>query len=135
MADLPIATHRYLLESLSELQHMSTTLVRNFLKFVASIKKSAKPVLKQLFATAMSDVRTTTGSNLRNILLQTNLLNVDELHPGTADLIRYKEILEIDKWRIPIIREIIDMKCGDIDPPEGWTIAELQEILDLVCTG
>ena len=135
MADLPIATHRYLLESLSELQHMSTTLVRNFLKFVASIKKSNKPVLRQLFAIAKSDVRTTTGSNLRNILLQTNLLNVDELHPGTADLIRYKEILEIDKWRIPIIGEIIDMKCGDMDPPEGWTIAELQEILDLVCTG
>ena len=135
MADLPIATHRYLLESLSEQQHMTTTLVRNFLKFVASIKKSNKPVLRQLFAIAKSDVRTTTGSNLRNILLQTNLLNVDELHPGTADLIRYKEILEIDKWRIPIIREIIDMKCGDIDPPEGWTIAELQEILDLVCTG
>ena len=135
MADLPIATHRYLLESLSEQQHMTTTLVRNFLKFVASIKKSNKPVLRQLFAIAKSDVRTITGSNLRNILLQTNLLNVDELHPGTADLIRYKEILEIDKWRIPIIREIIDMKCGDIDPPEGWTIAELQEILDLVCTG
>ena len=133
MADLPIATHRYLLESLSEQQHMSTTLVRNFLKFVASIKKSNKPVLRQLFAIAKSDVRTTTGSNVRNILLQTNLLNVDELHPGTADLIRYKEILEIDKWRIPIIREIIDMKCGDMDPPEGWTIDELQEILDLVC--
>ena len=135
MADLPIATHRYLLESLSEQQHMSTTLFRNFLKFVASIKKSAKPVLKQLFATAMSDVRTTTGSNLRNILLQTNLLNVDELHPGTVDQIRYNEILEIDKWRIPIIREIIDMKCGDMEPPEGWTIDKLQEILELVCTG
>ena len=135
MADLPIATHRYLLESLSEQQHMSTTLVRNFLKFVTSIKKSSKPVLKELFAVAKSDVRTTTGSNLRNIMLQTNLLNVEKIHPGTADQIKYKEILEIDKWRVPIIREIIDMKCGDMDPPEGWTIDELQEILDLVCTG
>ena len=127
MADLPIATHRYLLESVSEQQHMSTTLVRNFLKFVTSIKKSSKPVLKQLFAIAKSDVRTITGSNLRNILLQTNLLNVKELHPGTANQIKYKEIL--DKWTVPIIRDIIDMKCGDMDPPEGCTIR------DLVCTG
>ena len=135
MADLPIATHRYLLEPLFEQQHMSTTLVRNFLKFVASLKKSNKPVLRQLFAIAKSDVRTTTGSNLRNILLQTNLLNVDELQPDTVGQIRYKEILEIDKWRISLIREIIDMKCGAIDEPEGWLLEELQDILNLVCTG
>ena len=114
---------------------MSTTLVRNFLKFVASLKKSNKPVLRQLFAIAKSDVRTTTGSNLRNILLQTNLLNVDELQPDTVGQIRYKEILEIDKWRISLIREIIDIKFGAIDEPEGWLLEELQDILNVVCTG
>ena len=80
-------------------------------------------------------MRTTTGSNLRNILLQTNLLNVDELQPDTVGQIRYKEILEIDKWRISLIREIIDMKCGAIDEPEGWLLEELQDILNVVCTG
>ena len=135
MAELPLATHRYLLEPVSEQQHMSTTLIRNYLKFISSIKKSNKPVLRQLFEIAKADVRTITGSNLRNILLKTDLLNVDELHPGIAQQIKYKEINKLDLWRIPMIKELIDIKCGDNFPPDGWTSDELQEVLDFVCTG
>ena len=135
MAELPLATHRYLLEPVSEQQHMSTTLIRNYLKFISSIKKSNKPVLRQLFEIAKADVRTITGSNLRNILLKTDLLNVDDLHPGITQQIKYKEINKLDLWRIPMIKELIDIKCGDNLPPDGWTSDELQEILDFVCTG
>ena len=48
---------------------MSITLIRNFLKFITSIKTSNKPVLRQLYGITKADVRTTTGSNLRNILI------------------------------------------------------------------
>ena len=134
MADLPLATHRYLIEPLSGQPHMSITLIRNFLKFISSIKNSNKPVLKQLYNITKSDVRTTTGSNLRNILVKTNYLNVDDLHPGIVQDIKYKEIQEGDMWRIPIIKEIMDIKCGETHPPDGWTIEELEEILELACT-
>ena len=135
MADLPLATHRYLIEPLSGQPHMSITLIRNFLKFISSIKNSNKPVLKQLYNITKSDVRTTTGSNLRNILVKTNYLNVDDLHPGIVQDIKYKEIQEGNMWRIPIIKEIMDIKCGETNPPDGWTIEELEEILELACTG
>ena len=135
MADLPLATHRNLLEPLYDQQHMSITLMRNFLNFISSIKKSSKPVLRQLYSIAKADVRTTTGSNLRNILLKTNLSNVDELCPSAVSNIQYKEISDMDRWRIPIIRQLIDIKCGDINPPDGWNPQELQEILVLACTG
>ena len=134
MADLPLATHRYLLESLSEQQHMSTTVIRHYLKFISNIEKSNKPVLRQLLSIAKADVRTVTGSNLRNILLKTNLSTVDELHPGIAQQITYKQISERDLWRIPIIKELVDIKCGDKTQPDGWEIEELQQILDFVCT-
>ena len=45
-----------------------------------------------------------------------------------------KELSDMDMWRIPIIRELIDIKCGVMYPPDGWTSQELQEILDLACT-
>ena len=134
MADLPFATHRYLIEQVSGQQHMSTTLIRNFLKFILSIRNSTKPVLRQLYSITKSDVRTTTGSNLRNILMLTNLKSVDDLLPETVHEIRYKEIKKEDMWRIPIIMEAMDIKSGDINPPDGWTTEEIDEILEYVCT-
>ena len=134
MADLPYATHRYLIEPVSGQQHMSTTVMRNFLQFISKVRQSPKPVLRQMYSIAKDDVRTTTGSNLRNILLLTNLTSVDELRPSTVAQIKYKEISSINKWRVPLIKELIDMKYGDLSPPENWTIEELEEILDYACT-
>ena len=38
--------------------------------------------------------------------------------------IKYKEMQDRDKWRIPLIKEVIDMKYGNTIP-EGWTQEEL----------
>ena len=134
MADLPYATHRYLIEPVSGTQHMTITLIRNFLSFIDKIKKSPKPVLRHLYSISKADVRTTTGSNLRNILLQTSLSSVDDLKPGVVQQLKYFEIKERDMWRIPIIKEAMDIRAGIIDPPDGWTRDELEEIPDFACT-
>ena len=74
MADLPYATHRYLIEPVSGVQHMTISLIRYFLNFINKIKQSPIAVLRNLYSIAKADVRTTTaGSNHRNILLQTSL--------------------------------------------------------------
>ena len=134
MADLPYATHRYLIEPLSGQQHMTKTLMRNFLNFTARIQNSPKSVLRQLYNITKNDVRTTTGSNLRNILLLTDLSSVDDLLPNIVDQIGYKEISNNDLWRVSIIKEAIDMKHGVLKVPDGWTFAKLDEIIEFACT-
>ena len=109
---------------------MSTTVIRHYLKFISNIKKSNKLVLRQL----LSILRTVTGSNLRNILLKTTLSSVDELHPGIAQQITFKQISERNLWKIPIMKELVDIKCGHKTPPDWWEIEELQQILDFICT-
>ena len=79
-------------------------------------------------------MRTTTGSNLRNILLLTGLDNIDDLLPTVIETIKYKQISNDDMWRVQLIKEILDMKHGVIDLPEGWTIEEAEDILNLACT-
>ena len=133
MADLPYGTHRYLIEPVSEQQHMSLTLMRNFLNFISKVRNSPKQVLRQLYSVTKADVRSTTGSNLRNILLLTDLSRIDDLQPSTVNKIKYKEMLDRDKWRIPLIKEVMDMKYGNTTP-EGWTQEELDEILEFACT-
>ena len=66
MLDLPWATHRCLIEPLTETQHRSKVLIKRYLSF---IEKSEKMSLKQLLRLSRRDVRTVTGHNLRPIML------------------------------------------------------------------
>ena len=66
-------------------------------------------------------------------MLLTDLPNIDDLQPSTVDKIKYKEMLDRDKWRISLIKEVMDMKHGNIIP-EGWTQEEMDEILEFACT-
>ena len=113
---------------------MNIKVIKNFIQFISSIKNSPKPALRQLYSIVKSDVRTTTGANLRNILLKTSLSNVDEIDMSTVRQIKYKEIANEDMWRIPIIKEIIDIKYGLVTPPEGWSDEELNEVFHHACT-
>ena len=112
---------------------MSLTLIRNYINFIKKVRNSPKQVLRQLYSVSKADVRSTTGSNLRNIILLTDLTNIDDLQPSTVDKIKYKEMLDRDKWRIPLIKEVMDMKHGNTIP-EGWIQEEMDEILEFACT-
>ena len=89
--------------------------------------------MKQLYHLTKDDVRTTTGSNLRNILLLTDKLHVDELHPGIVDNIKYHQIEQEEMWRISMVKELIDLNHGDMILPEGWSAEDLDMILNFVC--
>ena len=71
---------------------------------------------------------------MRNILLLTDKLKVDELEPCMVDNIPYHKIKEEDMWRIGMVRELMDIKQGDMLPPEGMSDEDLEHILDFVCT-
>ena len=101
---------------------------------VALVKTSNKPVLQQLYNIAKQDVIITTGSNLRNILLLTDCLSIDNLDKRVIGDIEYNKIMEQDKWRINLVKEVLDFKHGQLAPPDGWSIEELEEILNFACT-
>ena len=83
---------------------------------------------------AKKDVRSTTGSNLRNILLLTNCLTVDDLNKRAVGDIMYNNIQEKDMWRVNFIKEIIDIKNDALVSPVGWSAEDLEEILTFACT-
>ena len=133
MADLPYPTHRYLIEPLAG-THWKTKMIRGYLGFIGRVRKSAKPVLKQMYHLASRDVRTVTGTNLRNILMLTDKLQVDDLEPSLVDSMTYHRIEEHNTWRVSMIEELIDMKHGELLPPEGWTSQDLDTLMNFVCT-
>ena len=83
---------------------------------------------------AQEDVRTTTRSNLRNILLLTSLLHIDELQSSSVTNIKYNVMEDMDKWRVNMVGELIEMKHGKLEIPDGWDDDELEALLFFACT-
>ena len=134
MADLPIATHRYLLEPLTEQRHMFIQLIRNFISFVNKVKQSPKKILRVLYKVSSRDTRTVTGSNLRNILLLTSQYDVDGLAMKQVDQLKYREMDPLNQWRISLIWDIINIKNRVFDLPDSWTQEDLDQVLISACT-
>ena len=79
------------------------------------------------------DARSTTGSNLRNILLKSDKARIVDLIPEDAYQIEYHQIIPDEKWRLPFIQNIIETK-NDQMMIMNITDDELDDMLDVLCT-
>ena len=113
---------------------MKLKILKNYLGFIGQVRESPKHVLRQLYSLTRLDARTVTGQNLRNILLLTDKLHVDQLNQSVVSDIKYHEIEPNDLWRINIVKEIIDIKHGNLVKPDGWTEEELDTMLNTACS-
>ena len=133
MLDLPYATHRCLIEPLTGERHVKVVLISRFLGFMEKIACSEKKAVKMLMETAKKDVRTITGQNYRNIMLLVGKTTVDEVKKVDAEKIEYFPINEADRWKVNVIKEIIEVKNKHLDIA-NFELEELEEILTHLCT-
>ena len=108
--ELPLRTHRYLLEPVVREVHLKLLLAKLFLGFIEQIEKSPKSFMIQLLNKVKYDVRSTTGKNLRMLMLLTERSSVDEICREDYKKIDYHKINDSEQWRVSIIEEIIDIK-------------------------
>ena len=127
---LPFRSHRYLLEPISETSHLFTKLTNRFIKFYSALSNCNKPIVHNLKNIQQSDFRSDFGMN---VLTMCRLNNVNNFMSVKPDNIRYFPIPDSEKWRIPILSEIIQILNKnlyvDLDEPE------IEFLLDFVsCT-
>ena len=132
MLDLPRETHRYFIEPLSNTFHIRKILIQRFLKFIRQIRNSNKKSTKFLLNAIMEDTSSTTGSNLRNILIQTSKFSIHDLVPNDALSIEYHPIAFSDKWKVQFISEIIHIKHKQLNIM-NLTEEDLEEMLTILC--
>ena len=82
---------------------------------------------------AKKDVRSLTGSNLRNIMILAGKSSVEDVTVEDVDSISYFNLSEDEQWKISSIQEIIYVKAGNLDIP-GFDLEELETILSHLCT-
>ena len=77
------------------------------------------------------DVRTVTGRNLRNTLLLTDKSSVLKL--SISDINNVKYYKDPEMWQESCVKEILQIKDGEKEIPEGWTMDEINFIFNAAC--
>ena len=95
------------------------SLKKRMLNFMVKIQISRKRALRNMLSVVRSDCRSTTGRNLRRLLLE----QADNSRP-------YDEVPEIEKWKISFVRELIDGKTGTIET--NMSYKQLEDICEYV---
>ena len=133
MYDLPIKTHRNLIEPVSQAKHFKFVLLEWFFGFLNQVQKSKKQVPKQLLNFIANDVRSTTGSNLCNLLLLTSKDTIEEITSEDIKKLKYHQIDENEIWKVNFIKELTDLKFNQLEV-EDFSREELDDILSYLCT-
>ena len=72
------------------------SLFKRLIRFIQKIGSCKKGALKTLLRAVKHDCRSTTGANLRKIMLRVNKHNVDNLHVEDIDKLEYNAIPDVD---------------------------------------
>jgi hypothetical protein len=75
---------RLMLDIPRENKQIKTILINRFLTFIEQIRQSNKSATKFILNSIHLDARSTTGSNVRNILLETDKASISDLSPNDA---------------------------------------------------
>ena len=135
MGDLPVNSHKYLMEPLGGTHAYSMVLSR-FVSFLQNAKKSPKLGVQFMLQKVLRNASTTTG---RNISMIENIIgprrNILEVSPKwVKNNVSFSNVSEHDKWRVSLIKEIMDLKCNILEFSHvDDSFLTKEELDDIVC--
>ena len=94
MMNLPLPTHRELIEPLSKQQHVKLVFIQRFLQMIDKIRSSSKPILRTLLAAVEHDTTSTTSRNLKGIMLLPTKNSISEVEISDIQNLVYHKVDE-----------------------------------------
>ena len=80
-----------------------------------------------------ADCRSTTGNNLRRLMLQVNKTNLDVVTKKDLDTQVYDNAPDCDKWKVELAKEILQVKNKQLEL-HSLTYKEMDDILESITT-
>ena len=135
-----VQAHRYLVEQLGG-EHALTMVVTRYIKFLQSILKSPKLAVQMMIQKVWKNVETVTGRNIRFILDRIGHgCDIFSINPNwVKKKVKFCEISEENKWRVNLIKEIVDINQKVLDiknngEDEFLSKEQLNDIINFVST-
>ena len=95
--------------------------------------RSKKTALRSLCYKLMNDSKSTTGRNIRRLMIRFNSGTFSELERNVKKDIPYMAAAEEDLWKIEAVRELTDAKFDNTILP-NFTVAEIDDIRQHIST-
>ena len=133
MFSLPVNTHRFFVQPVSGKLHVKNTLLKRFLGFLLQIEKSCKLPSMNLLKIIKHDVRSTTGANLRNIMLLLGHDKVEDIQIRDINDVVYATVKPEDSWKVEMLREMIEVVNDELRL-ENLTLEEIFYSMNYICT-
>ena len=129
--NLPWTTHRYFVEPVSSTRHPKTMLCSRLVRFWESLRECNKGSVRYLFSLVYNDRRTLTGRTASKIAVDCEVEreNLDSKH---AKRIEYFSPPPGQTWRIPLLKELLEIQKGNMHVP-GLSCDDIKEIIDDIC--
>ena len=126
---LPHATHKYLIESISESLHPKVMMCSRFISYIKLCMVSSKQAVCFLSNLFHDDLRTQAGKNIDGIATECNMRLEALTSRKVKTTMGYAKMPQAENWRVDLIREII----GD-DSIVPLSNDEKEDILHFACT-
>ena len=130
-------THRYLLEPLSGYVHLKTLVAARYCSFYRSLIESPKFPVRFLANLQADDMRTVLGRNIANLTTICDLPRSDRSLLSKALVKKkmvYRQVENGDMWKVTLAKELLEMCDGESPRVQGFSEAEIKEMLDYLCT-
>ena len=129
-----VAIRKMLQLPLSETRHIKLALIKRFIKFTQKIANSTKTPMKTLYNCIRKDCKSTTGNNLRRIMLLVDVDNIDYISTNMLEKMKYHETTnDEEKLRIGMVKELIEVKHKRFHL-ENFSVIEIDQMLEYLCT-
>ena len=95
--------------------------MQRYLSFVSSLVNSNKKCLAKLAQKSLNDCGSITKQNIELIEKESGLSDVLNIHPrAVISKITFSETPETELWRIPLLKELIDIKNKKLTLPADF---------------
>ena len=129
---VPYTTHRYLITPLSCTNHPKTLLTCRMIKFMESLRTSSNGGVRYLASLVFDDRRTLVGRSVSKIARECNISR-GSLNSRNVKSLKYFEIPTENEWTVPILRELLGARDGQMVIP-GIDMQEINMMIEDICT-
>ena len=108
-----------------------------FIKYLSALKNNTRPAVRELYNISAGDVRTTTGGNVRRIMLQSGM---DPRSVSKHMFTNWRVYEAADTWTVPLVSSLLLLKSDtwevnfDLCDEDGLQDAEIDVMLESICT-